>query len=30
MSYRELEMARELFGDMSDKELQRLYKRVTK
>lgn len=30
MSYRELEMARELFSGVSDAEIQRLYKKVTK
>ncbi len=30
MSYRELEIARSIFTDVSDAELQRLYKRVTK
>lgn len=30
MSYRDLEIARSIFSDVSDAELQRLYKRVTK
>lgn len=30
MTHSELESARELFGDMTDSEIQKLYKRVTK
>lgn len=30
MSYRDMEIARSLFSDMSDSEIQRLYKKVTK